>query len=105
MDKYNQLHTMLTESHNKTLPLEPHEKGPFKERLLQPVAHISKSVREWMKEAISDPLPASTVILATAGAITGRGAVLAAAIVLSILVYLSDKNHELCLRSPNSSPR
>ena len=104
-DKSKQLHTMLTESHNKTLPLEPREKGPFKERLLQPVAHISKAAREWLREAVKAPLHVSVVVLALVGALTGNPYVLATAVVIAILVYLSDKNHALCLRSPDSSPR
>jgi hypothetical protein len=96
---------MLTESHNKTLPLEPHEKGPFKERLLQPVAHIAKAGREWLVAAMKAPLQATVIVLATAGAISGRPFVLTAAVIVAILVYLNDKNHALCLRSPDSTPR
>lgn len=94
---------MLSETHNRTLPVEPRPDGSFKTRLLEPVAHISKAAKEWLLEALNAPLRAAALVSVFGAVFTGRPITTALAALLAVLVYLDLKGHALCLRSSDSA--
>lgn len=96
---------MLSERLNGSLPVSPNDTQSFKERLVAPALHISKSIASLVSRSFEKPMATSAVVLSLAAALTADPYALLAAVAVNVVLHLDSRTHTLCLRSPDSSAR